>query len=832
MNLSRSRSSRCYLIWVGLLELILSGVLATNGWAQEPTAPASDSPAAPAKAEELLPKFAQLPVPATEDLLRGKPSDWIVLLNDDVLMVEPVSPRPGTLEHLKAQYDALQKIPTSQVSLDEKLDRLAQLQRLPVTLQDDSPDPEYTIEVRFISRIVYFEDNIVRRVTLLLDQKDFEPAFELLMLLHRRQANWPGYADLYHRYLFMEATRLVDAGHADEALLLGQRLHTQRPDYPELSRLLGRILDGVVTSALSRDDAREARFFLTRVGGFVSDLPEIPKWTEDLRRRAASTLEQSRQAAAAGQFREATLLADRAAVIWPALPGLKDAHRELTGRYQILRVGVVADGEGSGNYPFATVTQDRRNRLCGIPLFEVVRVQDGTARYQSRYIDSWEPRELGRTIEFRMSGTRADWESRPRLTSGDILAALETRLTPGSPSYDPRWERDVGSLTASSPFDWTLRLSRIPLRVEARLRIDIPAISEGRPEQESLPGLASTARFSPVAGENNAPSPAIDIRNVRDPVRFLRSRPEKTGATGWHVAEIFERPYPSWEASLQALLRGDVDLLPNIDERDLPLLAADSRFFVMPYALPHTHVLQFHPDSPVASNASLRRALLHALDRPQLLRDVVLQGASSSQGRLITAPFATRLAAYNPQLRQPDVDPLRAASLVATARRQQQGKLPTLRLTVPGDPTSTRVVPQLVASWKRVGLDVVVVPASDTGPWDIAYRVVQFAEPFDDLWKLLHPNDRADWDQFAVYPHWLRERLGELERTVDWATAQRLLHQIQAEFLTEARWIPLWEVDQSLVARKRMSGMSTQPMHTYQDIERWSLQSWYSTELP
>ena len=40
-----------------------------------------------------LPKYKELPLPSAEDLLRNKPFDWIVLKTEDVLVVEPVSPR-------------------------------------------------------------------------------------------------------------------------------------------------------------------------------------------------------------------------------------------------------------------------------------------------------------------------------------------------------------------------------------------------------------------------------------------------------------------------------------------------------------------------------------------------------------------------------------------------------------------------------------------------------------------------------------------------------------------------------------------------------------------
>jgi hypothetical protein len=41
----------------------------------------------------------------------------------------------------------------------------------------------------------------------------------------------------------------------------------------------------------------------------------------------------------------------------------------------------------------------------------------------------------------------------------------------------------------------------------------------------------------------------------------------------------------------------------------------------------------------------------------------------------------------------------------------------------------------------------------------------------------------------------------------------------------------LWEVDEFLVARRNVTGLPARLVHAYQDIERWSVQSWYPQDL-
>ncbi|OYW11058.1 MAG: hypothetical protein B7Z55_19885, partial [Planctomycetales bacterium 12-60-4] len=307
--------------------------------AQPPT------PSASAETEEVpLPKLGALTIPTTEELLRGKPTDWLVLQNQDVIFVEPVKPRPGTLETLKAE-----------------------LQRIQVTLIDDREDPEYVIETRFINQIVYFEDHILQRAGLLLNKGDLHPAYELLMFLDRRQRGWPGFDDLYHRFLFLEADQLAKSGEFERALVNAESLYARAADYADLSRLFGRILDGLVTRCIADDDFRQARHFLGRLQRLIPDHGTASKWSKSLEGQAGDILQQARQAQQRHDDRQAALLVDRAASIWPDLATLKEAHRELIDRYQIIRVGVVADQSRSGSYPFETEVIDRRRRLCELP---------------------------------------------------------------------------------------------------------------------------------------------------------------------------------------------------------------------------------------------------------------------------------------------------------------------------------------------------------------------------------------------------------------------------------------------------------------------------------
>ena len=117
-------------------------------------------------------------------------------------------------------------------------------------------------------------------------------------------------------------------------------------------------------------------------------------------------LSEAAQASAAGKFDQAAAMADEAALVWPATPSLRNAHRPVSQRWQILKVGMVGPVNPVTSFPFATEATRRRDGLTRLPFFEASRI-DGGARYRSRFLESWEPTDLGRQAVFTLRSNRS-----------------------------------------------------------------------------------------------------------------------------------------------------------------------------------------------------------------------------------------------------------------------------------------------------------------------------------------------------------------------------------------------------------------------------------------
>lgn len=909
--------------------------------------------------QQTLPKYMDMAIPEAEELLRSRPFDWIVLKSQEVLVVEPLSIRPDIIGQITIRHDMAQqtynrvlknkpykeaeiislrqflKNTDKGADLDDREARVKQeleasrerveslkpaTYKMQITLRDGSVDPEYTLELRHVDFIVYYEDLLLRRADELIEAGRTPLAYDLLLLVARRQRDfsapllaelereeqglvarikslederaelrksrdeltapknrtsaaakmrvtaldktvvaiaaeikdieeelrvlrykmrfkrprdfpnpdplrkddlilptWPKFDDTYQRLVFKDADRQFELGKSAEALRLLEELWKPGAEIPGLSQRLGKVVDRLISDA--GDDYRQARYFLSNLASRDPSNPTVAKWRQDFNQRAADAIQQARRLATDGDPAAAARAVDLAARIWPDASGLKDAHRELTERYQILKVGVLDLGDRPNPLTIPTESEERIKWLTEARLFEPTGVSDQGVRYRSSFFDSWEPTDLGRRVQFRLKFKRADWESRPLVTSADLYAELMNRIAPQSVNYDERLAGLVDGITVHSPTDFTVKFRQLPLRPEAMLQLTTGIGDATQSLNEDLVRADSSQpgrqRFRPSSGQNGS-------------ISYQRVRTQPSSARTRRVDEVVEIQYDSWDRVLQGLLRGEISASPVVSFRDLKGLQDDGRFQITPYALPRSHFLLFNPRNAALADGQLRRALMHAIPREQILTNVVLKEAGGQYARLITCPFASNGYGYNRQIPQAEYDPALAAALALTARKQLGDQLPVLRMVCPRDPVINQAAQLMIAAWRRVGVEVQLVDSvASNDDWDICYRSARCIEPLMDAWPLLTMQSSARVDALQPLSEPTRRMLLELERSVDWIAATKLLHRLMADLQIEARHIPLWEIDEFLVTRKNIVGVPAKVMHPYDDIERWTVQSWY-----
>lgn len=774
---------------------------------------------------EQLPKLVDLEVPTVQQLLNDKPLDWIVLNTDDVLVVDTITPRPRTVQTLQQRIaekeEQRRKAPAAEK--DRFTKEIEELGFLFVTLPNEAGSPEFKLPLRRVKDIVHHEDLMLRRIDLLLQDRRIEPALELLTRLQRNWEDWPGAKAAAENILFTDARRRFDAGQTEAALAVLEELSRRNGQYGGLANLYGQVARSLIDKALETDDYLQAQFFINRVQQAQPQLPLIKEYDDKLSTLTRATLDQAAAAAQQDQRREAALLAERAAGIWPRTNDLRTRHRPFVERYQRLHVGVLGLPDETPAYPVLAAADERRDRLTRLRFFEIDRYRDGSAYYRTRFFDDWEPLDLGRRVKFTLRQFRQPYEMQASVGTPEVVAPLLRRLDPNSSEFDERLSAAIQSVNVVSPTEFTITFRRVPPRLEPLLA-SIELLTDVT-QEDGLAPLAEPGGFQLIE------------QSERQAI-YQRALPEPPGLPRYHVAEVVEHRYDSPEQALQALQRGEVSLLPEMPDWIIRRMQQDEeflrRYFVQQYQLPTTHLLQFNPATPALRVRELRAALGYAIDRERLLKEVVLQDPQAAHGRLVTTPFLSASPGRNVQVEPKRFDVSSSLAMILAAKNLLKGEIPRLRMVVAPGSVPLAAAEEMARIWRKLGLDIEVIAADGAPPerWDILYRTLQMSEPLVEMWPFLTFQPQARLQSLNIYPDWLKQELVQLDRTSDQSRAILGLQQLHRKLWDDSAYISLWELDQFLVLRKNVTGFPQRPVHCYDRIDRWSVDAWYQSELP
>ncbi len=817
------RSIRQLVLGLGLAGLVALVAVRISSAQEAGAAPAPETPAAPAAGpaepaekpkpmvdEESLPMISVMVVPDAKALLTGPLRDWVVLLSDRVLVVESIVPRPDTLGKRQAEYDAKQKEKQGLTGdeLAKVQEEQAELAYLYFTVPDQKEAPEVRIAIKDIRQIVHHEDLMLKQMQQLVEKGEIDLALEFLNWMLDKVPTWPGLSDQINGLLMADAKLRIDVGRLEDALVPLEELHSRQPDFVGLAESVGDVLQRLALTAAEAEDYPQAHHQLERLRSLYPNSPEVGALSAGLEQRATGMLERAEEAYKAGRFEEAPEFAEQAAVIWPKLKNLKARHKPIVERYQRLHVGVVRLTGDPTAYPQPVDAELREERLHRTPLFSLDRMAGGTGQYRTRYFNEWEPYDLGRRMRFELRQSRQPWESQPQLDAPTVVNLLRARIDPQSDQYDDRLADYIRTIEVKTPREFIISFNRVPARIEALFSTIYP--------------LANPDPMAEGTGFRLASNDA-DQKTV-----YRRARPEPPKLPQYHVAEIVEHKYPNYDRVVQALLRGEVSLAPDLPDWYIRRLQADDKakkdFDILKYGLPTTHVILFHPESPAGKSRDLRRALAYAIDRDALLKETILRDPKAEHGRLIDSPFPSTSYGNSLQARKLTHDfSASIAMAVSSGQQLKVTELPTLKMVVPPSQVERAAAEVMVRAWSRIGIKVEIVP-DDAGPqtkYDLIYRVGASPEPVVEWWSLITQSTRPSLSDLFQKPDWLRQQLIDLDRTADWTLAMEQCKELHRRMSVEAAYLPLFEVDGYLVIRRNTRGVPQSPLHAYDQLDRW-----------
>lgn len=678
----------------------------------------------------------------------------------------------------------------------------------------DRPKKAYQLTWEHIVEVKLFERRVLDEAEALVAAGKYDEAYPYYEFLERR---YPELADLpasYEKYLLASAGAAYKLERYEESLALLWELFARDPQRKAVAPAIQRVAGKLFDRWLREQDFVAARGMLRELSARLKDQAE-PLATDGnarLQQAAAERLAKAKQDVAAGKYAEARRAAQQSLAAWPEIAGAAALAAEMQTKYPVVEVGVAATAEESD------WARRRTTRLLTRSIAELTQLNGETAAYATPLVNSID--SSGQRVTFALK-PGIHWPGGSRVAPADLARAI---LLASDSSTSPDglfWGKLVSGVTLPAPGQVEVDLNH-PMQ-DARSWLDLPLWRDGpeRGEAHRL-GVGPYAIASEAAQETHYT--AID---------------DYFAATKTEPREIIERLYPSTDAALAALRRGDVQVVDRLGPFEAASLADSPGVAVEPYGVPTVHLLVFNRRRPLCSKMVFRRAVAHALDRQGMLADVVLHGASAAGAQVVNTvglrpagDAASRPddAASPPGLRY---DPAAANVLVQVALAEAEPRpagagllrsaAPAALLTLeyPADELSRRACAAIQRQLHAVGLTVKLREQSPPG--SAAANASDDADLTYVEWQPLAPAATAG-------------RLFSLMKPSDDQTIFRLLMNVatnsgadQARFgryaedvvRDEAAAVPLWQLTESIAYRRELHGIGSSPITLYQNVEQW-----------
>jgi peptide/nickel transport system substrate-binding protein len=761
------------------------------------------------------------------DLLKSAPFDRITLIDNAVFEIEPISPRPLPPLDSKKKKNA-----DSDESRTKRNDPFAkkdvdEVDQFIVIHMMDGEIRDFKVKRGSIKSVEYFEDMVLAEADRLVKEGDFTRAFERFLLVKTRDPNWKGLDERVNRLLFDEGSNsLIDD--SARGLRLLSDLNARQHDYPGLADRLATSYGKRMEKAFEAGDYLVARRLLKELDQTAPNHTEVRTGRARLLNKAKSLTD---QAAKASPSDRVDRLAE-AARVWPDSEGLESAYREAFRVEPTLTVAVADLAEPVGPFPI-TPASVRLARLLYLPL--LARDDEAAARGEAsgQLLAGMQSVELGRGLKITLkAGPTWSDGSRP-VTAIDVARSMADRALPASPGYNARWADLLERVEVVDETHLDIKLTRSNMKIESWL------LGPVGPAHASADGWVSSL------GQGRKPVGDGPYRweSSTDSTTLLHSIASDASGGSPRIKRIREVRYPNPNASIEALLRGEVALLEHVPaDRVADLLKQSETIKVGQFSTPSLHRIALDGRNPALRNRKLRRALSMAIDRKSLLEEIVLRHPLDALNQVSDGPFVRGSFVDAPNVEPLEYNPILAKGLVAAAKKELGGNPIKLTLEYPSIAEARAVCPKLAEAFGLVGIEIQLIERTgaalendlhDGRKFDLAYRASRPEQPLHDAGPLLVPGfdaePSADALASAASPRIL-QLLIQLDRAPETTSARTLAQDIDRESRDELPVLPLWQIEDHFAWRTFLKGPPEAISQLYDGIATWEIESWFEKD--
>ena len=688
------------------------------------------------------------------------------------------------------------------------------------------PDKQYDVSWKSIDSIKFFEEILMEEGEKLLKAGNYNEAFMYLNYVYQNAPQTPGLDDTLNDFLFVNSGTYFKEKKYPQALSLLEELYRRNPSYKtkgtDISTAIAKLIDQIMTQYMAVPDYAGARNMVIRVTDTYGERQResIDKWRGKISAIAEDRRDKARALMDVKNYRRALPLINEMLNIWPKVEGGSEISEEITRKYPMVVVGVTQAAAVHDSGRFDDWAARRTGRLVQRRLCEYAGRGPEGGRYESP-LGTLETSDDGRQMLLLLDPTkiRAGAEG---ITGYDVAQRMLGMADPKNPTYLPSWGALVSSVTVQN-----VNLVRIDFRRSHVL-------------PESL--LQSLMPSGSAAAQTTGEGPFLVAEKSAEELHFL-TNPKYQFSRPTTPVEIVEQLFEKPDKALQALKRGEVDMLDRVFPADAGRLKKDSALHVVQYALPTIHVLVPNYNKPWLARSTFRRALLYAIDRETILYRELLGGNALEGCQVISGPLPPgngpndSLAYGYDEFIKPRPYDFRMSIILVQAARKELSEiakkkeepepiLATLLLGHPGNEiarVSCLAIKEMV-EMTGLKLELKELPADKLhdpeGTCDLVFAELGIWEPIVDATRMF--GSRGYVPESSPY---VGLTLRKLDAAKNWKDAGDALKQLHLNLFNDVSVLPLWQITEHFAYRKWLAGPKPQTVLLYQDVERWQLGS-------
>ena len=693
-------------------------------------------------------------------------------------------------------------------------------------------DSEFVLQVSYkhISDYRSFTDLLLDEAEEFLDQKDYAAALRnLLYVYDNGGSSDPEIKKRLQRALFKDAAENYSDGSYELALSIFEDLYRKDPDFriPDINASLKQTIDSCYDGLLQqRFDEGNAEYIKLALVGIERQYGEdskefVAKWRQKFVEKAKQALRDARKAAADGDGRMAHYLSRLAERIEPGMPETREFQVEITKKFPLIVVAVNQPAGDANPSRIAHWGSRRVGRLTQRRIIELTGLSDEGGRYKFLNGRFERTDDLGMQYAFNFD-EQADLML-PKASPNQIASRLLEHANSESPSYVPAWAKILESVAVDGPDRVVIQLRRAFVRPAALARFPYSNRQEdGQPDQDGIYVMTSRSATEATFQFN-------DQRYKREPAK--------------QYPVLIEEFYPASSDAVDALIRGEVDVVDRPALADIPKLRAAKGIEVRPYAIPTVHFLVPKIRGEYENSLQLIRSLSTGIDREGIVNDV-FGGAEIDGCEALSGPFPIGSDDYDQVSYGYDLKvkalpfQQRLSMVLAHMSRTSKTKSfpegrsgpPTIVLAHPSGSLASAACRKIKQSWEESGILTTLRPLDETvsfpedDNWDVLYVEAAIEEPLTDAARVMGTYGIASKVSSPV-----EQSLQSLGYTESWQDASRTLRRIHRQVSNDLSVIPMYQIKEHFAFRKNVYGIGRDLIHLYQNIERWKIEG-YATE--